>query len=68
MAVQIPLKAKYRSASKGRYSGGERPAPRKHRKKLNDAQKRNLPPQPVIHLVVDGLTGRSVFVRMGSNV
>jgi len=61
--VQIPLKMKYRSAYKGRYSGGEKPAPRKHRTKLSDPQKRNLAPQPVVHLVVNGRTGAGVFVR-----
>jgi len=61
--VQIPLKAKYLGHYKGRYNGGERPAPKKHRHKLNDKQKQLLPPQPKVTLVVNGLTGRGVLVR-----
>lgn len=60
----IPLKYKYTRGFKGRHQGGEKPAPKKHRHKLNDAAKRALPPQPVIHLVVDGATGKGVFTRM----
>jgi len=61
----IPLKAKYRSAHKGRYSGGEKPAPRKNRHKINDKQKAALPLQPKMMLIVDGATGHGVMTRVG---
>lgn len=60
MAVQIPLKGKYRSAQKSTYKGGEKPAPKKHRSKVGQARHEALfgitPPR---HLVVDGRTGKS---------
>jgi hypothetical protein len=65
MTVQIRLKRKYRTAHKGRYSGGEKPAPRKHRKKVGyDKHIKEHGVPPVIHLVVDGKTGAGVFVRV----
>lgn len=60
---QIKLKRKYLRAFKSTHPGGEKAAPRKTRKKLNDAQKKALPPQPKVALVVNGLTGAGVFVR-----
>lgn len=59
--MQIPLKRKYRFAPRGTYKGGERPAPRKNRNKINDAAKRLLPPQPARTLVVNGRTGKGVM-------
>ena len=60
----IPLRAKYRSAHKSRFKGGERYAPPKKRKKIGYAEhvKRYGEP-PVYHLVVDGLRGTGVMVR-----
>lgn len=53
---QMRLKAKYRSAHRSRYNGGENPAPKKHRRKLSDAMKRGLAPQPkvVLHVLANG--------------
>ena len=66
MAVQIPLRRKYLRVSKGRYSGGERPAPRKHRNKIGaDKHQALYGPPPVVHLVVNGLTGAGKFVKVG---
>lgn len=61
--MQIPLKKKYRSAMKGRYSGGERPAPKKNRRKVtNDALRKAIQAtQPIVVLHVDGLTGKGVY-------
>lgn len=59
MTVQIPLKGKYRTAKKGRYKGGEKPAPKKHRTKTGSAKHNamfGVPPVRV--LVVDGKTGK----------
>lgn len=60
MTVQIPLKGKYRSAKKGKYKGGENPAPKKHRSKTGYAKHTAMfgePPKR--HLVVDGKTGKA---------
>lgn len=59
----IPLKAKYRSAQKGRYSGGEKPAPKKNRHKITNVKVREAiwATQPKVTLVVDGLTGKGVY-------
>jgi hypothetical protein len=61
---QIRLKGKYRSAQKGRYSGGPNAAPPKNRHKLSDVMKRNLPPQPKIVLHVFA-SGKARFERVG---
>lgn len=58
----IPLRKKYRSAHKGRFKGGERPAPKKHRKKVGyEAHVKRFGPPPPVMLVVDGRTGKSVM-------
>ena len=64
MTVQIKLKRKYLGHYKGRYQGGEKPAPKKNRHKLSDALKRNLPPQPKYVLFVNGRTGAGVLRRV----
>lgn len=53
---QMRLKAKYRSAHRGRFHGGEGAAPKKNRRKLSDIQKRGLAPQPkiVLHVLASG--------------
>jgi hypothetical protein len=62
--IQIPLKKKYRSATKGRYKGGERPAPPKKRNKIGYAKHVALFGEPpVFHLVVDGRRGTGVMKR-----
>jgi hypothetical protein len=60
----IPLKKKYRSAYKGRHSGGEKPAPRKHRDKIGHIKHVALYGEPpVVYLHVDGRTGKGVLVK-----
>lgn len=59
--ILIPLKRKYLAGFKSRNPGGEKPAPKKHRNKLNDAQRKLLPPQRKRVLVVDGKTGAGVM-------
>lgn len=62
----IPLKRKYRTATKGRYKGGERPAPPKKRNKIGyDKHVALYGTPPVWHLVVDGKRGTGVMVRQG---
>ena len=60
----IPLKKKYRSAKKGTFKGGEKPAPKKHRTKIGHvAHVARFGEPPVYHLVVDGLRGTGVMVK-----
>lgn len=60
----IPLKEKYRRAHKGRYKGGERPAPKKHRKKIGyDKHISLFGVPPVMTLHVDGKRGTGVMER-----
>ena len=53
---QIKLKAKYLRGHRGRFHGGEKPAPRKSRRKISDIEKRRLPAQPavVLHILANG--------------
>lgn len=63
MTVQIPLKRKYLSAKKGTYKGGEKPAPKKHRHKIGNAEHvKRFGTPPVTIFVVDGRTGKGVFI------
>lgn len=62
-ALLIPLKAKYRRGHKGRFNGGEKPAPRKHRDKIGyekHVKQYGVPPE--VMLYVDGLTGKGKLV------
>lgn len=62
--IQIPLKKKYRTASKGRYKGGERPAPLKKRNKIGwDKHTARYGVPPTWRLVVDGRRGKGVMTR-----
>ena len=64
--VQIPLKRKYRSATKGRFRGGERFAEPKKRNKVGydkHVARHGVPPQMM--LVVDGRRGTGVMKRVG---
>lgn len=60
----IPLKKKYRSAKKGTYKGGEKPAPKKHRTKIGYTEHvKRFGVPPVYSLVVDGKRGTGVMVK-----
>ena len=64
--IQIPLKKKYRSATKGRYKGGENFAPAKKRNKIGyDKHVALFGAPPKVHLVVDGRRGTGVIKRLG---
>lgn len=59
---QIPLKHKYTVGSKGRFKGGERPAPQKKRKKIGYDKHVALFGVPKARtFVVDGRTGKGVM-------
>lgn len=63
MAIQIPLRHKYTLHYRGRYKGGEKPAPPKKRNKIGRIKhvaKYGEPPKAV--RVVDGGTGKSRMV------
>lgn len=60
----IPLKKKYRRATKGRFKGGENFAPPKHRNKIGyDKHVARFGEPPKMVLVVDGLRGTGVMVK-----
>ena len=64
MAVEIPLRRKYRWAHKSTYKGGERSAPPKKRVKRGYDKHVALfgePPKVVLH--VQGRTGKSRLVK-----
>jgi len=64
MAIQIKLKEKYRRGFKGRYKGGERPAPPKRRKKIGHAEHvKRQGEQPLVRLIVEGRRGTGLFVK-----
>lgn len=60
----IPLKAKYLSAHRGRFQGGEKPDRHgsKKRRKVPANLRHLLVEQPTKRLVVDGGTGKSRMV------
>jgi hypothetical protein len=64
MPILIPLGMKYRRAYKGRYKGGENPAPKKKRNKIGlqkHMDRQGVPPQMV--MVVDGYSGKARMQR-----
>lgn len=64
MTVQIPLKQKYLSATKGKYKGGPNAAPLKHRVKIGWQKHTDMfGIPPVTVKVVDGATGKFLLVR-----
>lgn len=63
--IQIPLKRKYKTGFKGRFRGGERPAPKKKHTKIGYAKHVALYGEPPrVTLRVNGKTGKGVFVKM----
>lgn len=66
--MEIPLKYKYTHAMKGRFKGGERAAPLKHRDKINADEKKRLAARYGIPrlktLLVNASTGHSKMVYM----
>lgn len=61
--VQIRLKRKYRVGGKSRFSGGEKPAPKKKRNKIGHERHVKLHgEQPVTVLHFEGVKGKGVFI------
>lgn len=63
--IQIPLRLKYRRGFKGRFKGGERAAPRKHRKKIGGlAHEKIHGKAPVMDMLIDK-KGHATMRRVG---